>query len=206
MKKRRYIVLALLVVLSGTAAAYYWTRAKPLYCQVVFGPDARLRVWFVLHGKNLYFDRAGGDTPRMAERIGESAVQLPIKLADPDGRTRYAITEVHDLYVPWAVGPERPQELYVSVNVSGPLAYSQYGTVTMAEQPRSAGIAHFHGPLAMRVRAEEPKTASSLTLVLGAKPTDVSVEVSTFWPESGSWVAVYSSDPRDRNVPAFPQG
>jgi hypothetical protein len=45
-------------------------RSKPKYCLLVFGPEARVRVWLVLDGDTLYVDRNGnGDLTEAGERL-----------------------------------------------------------------------------------------------------------------------------------------
>jgi hypothetical protein len=45
-------------------------RSKPKYCLLVFGPEAKTRVWLVLDGDTLYVDRNGnGDLTEERERL-----------------------------------------------------------------------------------------------------------------------------------------
>src|SRR5262249_46830849 len=45
-------------------------QAKPKYCLLVFGPEAKTRVWLVQDGEVLYVDRNGnGDLTEPAERV-----------------------------------------------------------------------------------------------------------------------------------------
>src|SRR5262245_46854775 len=42
----------------------------PKYCLLVFGPEAKMRVWLVLDGKDLYVDRNGdGDLTGSGKRV-----------------------------------------------------------------------------------------------------------------------------------------
>src|SRR5687767_5410138 len=48
---------------------------KPLYCLLVFGPEAKTRVWMVLDDDVLYLDRNGnGDLTEPGERLEASEV------------------------------------------------------------------------------------------------------------------------------------
>ncbi len=50
--------------------------AKPKYCLLVFGPEARTRVWLVLDGDVLYIDRNGtGDLTEAGKRVPLPAFQ-----------------------------------------------------------------------------------------------------------------------------------
>src|SRR3989442_14684598 len=45
-------------------------RSKPRYCLLVFGPEAKTRVWLVQDGDTLYVDRNGnGDLTEEGERV-----------------------------------------------------------------------------------------------------------------------------------------
>src|SRR5262249_28513553 len=45
-------------------------QSKPKYCLLVFGPEAKTRVWVVLDGQTLYVDRNGdGDLTESGERV-----------------------------------------------------------------------------------------------------------------------------------------
>ena len=45
-------------------------QGKPKYCLLVFGPEAKHRVWLVLDGDDLYVDRNGnGDLTEKGERF-----------------------------------------------------------------------------------------------------------------------------------------
>src|SRR5215470_17357354 len=66
-------------------------KGKPKYCLLVFGPDAKTRVWLVLDGDVLYVDRNGngdltdkGETVR-EKRVDDQASQFPAgELPSPD--------------------------------------------------------------------------------------------------------------------------
>jgi hypothetical protein len=70
---------------------------KPKYCLLVFGPEARTRIWLVLDGTTLYVDRTGkGDLTGPDKRLKNTSSRNakvatfrtgPILAAD--GKTRY---------------------------------------------------------------------------------------------------------------------
>lgn len=201
MWKRRTPFAILFLVLAGVAGGWYLNRPKLLYAQVVFGPEAQLRVWFILDGNTLYLDRSRGNIPRRMERL--SLPDCKIELADPDGRTRYFITEAKPSYTRQAVQRGLQQELYLHVTVTGPVGYKQIGTVRMADRPDLAGMGHLHGPLT--VAASAIRNPSPLRFVAGEKPTDLNVWVTTQKPNGESWIVVRSEN-EERNGPAFPPG
>ena len=200
MWKRRIAIAALALALVGAAIAYHLNRSKPLFAQVAFGPEARLRV-FVLDGYSLYLDRSGGDVPRRTERL--SWPDCKIELADLDGRTRYIITQVRPLYTTQAVQRGLQQEFCLHVTITGPVTYKQYGTVRMADRPELAGIGHVHGPLA--VVAAAIRNVSPLRFVAEGNPADLNVWVTTQQANGESWIALRSEN-EERNGPAFPPG
>jgi hypothetical protein len=68
-------------------------KAPPRYCLLVFGPEARVRVWLVLDGDVLYVDRnANGDLTEADER--QTAKSTPGN-ADPD----YPFAEIREFPV-----------------------------------------------------------------------------------------------------------
>src|SRR5262249_42155446 len=80
----------------GKETAY---KSKPKYCLVVYGPQAKTRVWLVVDGEVLYADRNGdGDLTGEGERILRKAmydveitargggVAFSLRLEDKPGR------------------------------------------------------------------------------------------------------------------------
>src|SRR5436305_7966799 len=85
MRRQLFLVLAAGLLAGADAAAADLStidrtikkepayQAKPKYCLLVFGPEAKARVWLVLDGDVLYVDRNGnGDLTEDGERV-----QLP---------------------------------------------------------------------------------------------------------------------------------
>jgi hypothetical protein len=186
----------LLETLRGKESA----RTKPMYALLLFGPEARLRVWAVLDGETLYLDRDGdGDLTGPGERFEKYADCKDIELADPDGQTRYVIT---------GVGVYRDREssapqLMVNVDVKGPIEYQQYCDAAMKETPREAPIAHFHGPLTIGPRTLAWKVPPKLSLVRGEKPTELYALIGTMSADHGCWVVVRTHRGEES---AFPEG
>src|SRR5438045_4509225 len=67
----------------------------PKYCLLVFGPEAKARMWLVLDGKVLYVDRKGdGDLTGAEKRVevkpkGNVFITGPLSLAD--GKFQYRL-------------------------------------------------------------------------------------------------------------------
>jgi hypothetical protein len=66
----------------------------PKYCLLVFGPEAKTRVWLVLDGKTLYVDRnANGDLTDDGEKI---AGKKGLDVFGEDGEYLFKVDEIHD--------------------------------------------------------------------------------------------------------------
>src|SRR5262249_27485138 len=59
---------------------------RPKYALLLFGREAKVRVWVVLHGDGLYLDRNGdGDLTGADEHFAKVADCKGVEIADPDG-------------------------------------------------------------------------------------------------------------------------
>src|SRR5262245_39202710 len=66
-------------------------KSKPRYCLLVFGPEAKTRVWLVLDGEVLYVDRNGnGDLTEPGERV------VAKKSDDADEEFSFRAGEIRD--------------------------------------------------------------------------------------------------------------
>jgi len=77
---------------------------SPRYCLLVFGPEARFRVWLVQDGDVLYVDRNGnGDLTESGERIekkkGEAGSRRWEGIDLTDGPRKHSITHVTEMTV-----------------------------------------------------------------------------------------------------------
>jgi hypothetical protein len=187
------------VALIGAGAWFVCTRSNPQYCLLLFGPEARLRVWVIVDGQTVSIDRDGGDLPRKGERVGRLAGWQAIEIPDPDGVTRYVLTDVGD----YEEDDPSQRGLIVNVDVKGPVEYRQYCDVRMADQPQAAAVAHFHGPLTAGPRTILWKLPPKLALVRGDKPTDLPANVGTMDAARGCWVVVRTHNGESS---AFPDG
>ena len=213
----RFCISAGLVVLfAGTSAAVDYDRVErrlvkepayqtkaPGYALLLFGPDAKLAVWVVLDGEAVYVDRNGnGDLTDAGERFAKETDCKGLELADPDGKTRYAIRSLqtdHSFYTP-AARQERqakglPPSLTVNVAVTGAAEYQQYCDVQEVRgDPGKAMLAHFHGPLLAEVRTINWKLPESTALRTGPAATILNVNIGTMSAKHGCWVVVRTCD------------
>jgi hypothetical protein len=170
---------------------------SPKYALLLFGAEARLRVWVVLDGETVYLERnADGDLTGKGNRFPDLGSCKDVELADADGKTRYLINGISTHY-------EQPnvQSLDVGVEIKGPVSYRQYCGVELRGRPAEAQVAHFHGPLTMGPLTINWKVPASLVLVTGETPTVLRGHVATLNAEHGCWVVVRS---HNGDASAFP--
>ena len=99
----RFAVVCLLLALGASASAAAdltkidrtirkeptYQSKEPLYCLLVFGPEARERAWLVLDDKVIYLDRNGnGDLTEEGERLGEFDIIPRPEPNNPTGEFR----------------------------------------------------------------------------------------------------------------------
>jgi RNA polymerase sigma factor (sigma-70 family) len=208
-------------------------KSDPHYCWLVFGPKGKVRALVRIDGEEVCIDRDGdGKFDGKGERFKSEKDCKDVVIADPDGKTSYVITGVHDLHV---VPPDKFLE--VRVRIRGPLSYPQVGIIQMGGKPKGAPEAHFHGPLTVAPKAGRiinrasrlvenelvdlgPLLPQPLKEMAGigifaetrlpkalrktAEATDLYAVVTT--PCENGWVCVCSSDDRDRQQSPFPAG
>lgn len=161
--------------------------AAPKYALLLFGPEARLRVWVVLDGEVVYLDRDGdGDLTEAGERFARRDDCKGIEIAYPESQTHYLITSLGH----HAEGdPPRPHVM-ANVDIKGPFAYSQYCDARMGDSPRDAALAHFHGPLTIGPQTINWKLPPGLALTSGAEPNDLRAVIGTMSAEHGLWTVM----------------
>jgi hypothetical protein len=132
----------------GKEPAYQTT--KPRYCLLVFGPEAKTRVWLVEDGDVLYADRNGnGDLTDPEERFRFDKYP-PCRIGDvhdPASGTTYKSVEV----------VEDSQGRRVSVVIPGrgrQVAHSdRFGSFEFGASAAQAPVVHFGGPLELSLQS-----------------------------------------------------
>jgi hypothetical protein len=131
---------------------------KPKYCLVVFGPEAKFRVWLVRDGKDLYVDLNGNadlTEPGERKQIDDTPGYTPTwqigTITDPHEKTKYTDLKVR------LHGTDKKVEIAVQVPFgNGQLSQSTgraygYQGLVFADRPEEAPIVHLGGPLTMLV-------------------------------------------------------
>jgi hypothetical protein len=130
---------------------------KPKYCLLVFGPEAKTRVWLVLDGDTLYVDRNGnGDLTEDGERVearkadwgdpGDPRIFQHFfevaDLADTDGKTKFGTLRI--LF--WGPVKDAVHENKCLIDIG-----EQRAAYVRFADRHDAPILHFAGPLTFRL-------------------------------------------------------
>src|SRR5262249_9481770 len=128
-----------LIKIDRTIAKEPVYQNKPKYWLLVFGPDAKTRVWLVIDGDVLYVDRNGNAD--LTEKGKRMALMEPEgDITEPDRGTKHTA---------FRVKPQKDGGMVVSMTTDG--KYRQRsGHVTFADQSQAAPILHFNGPVSVR--------------------------------------------------------
>jgi hypothetical protein len=153
----------------------------PKYCLLVFGPEAKARVWLVLDGRCLYVDRNGnGDLTEAGKRVSLSAGNwfAPGDIKGPDGKARNVKLRVRrfdDQSTGLIVVLDRKRWQFVGFDEKDPF---QFG-----DRPEQAPIVHLDGPLTPRLYEGPP------TFVPG-RAAELDIAIGTPGLGNGSFAAI----------------
>jgi hypothetical protein len=155
---RTLIVILALFLTDGTAATLFGAdlanidraiakepayKSKPKYCLLVFGPEAKLRVWLVQDGNILYIDRNGnGDLTEPGKKVavGDSKTMALGSIHWTAGKPRYLVSlRKFPASVRLTVSDDAKQRYLVGDPDSDPLVF--------ADRPADAPVVHVGGPL-----------------------------------------------------------
>jgi hypothetical protein len=139
----------------------------PKYCLVVFGAEAKTRVWFVRDGNELYVDRNGnGDLTEPGNRLTATSKGAWLKysvgeIAGPGGTTWNLDVSLRrrpeeDQRIIFVLDRERRQ--YVGFDDEAPFHW--------ADRPADAPIIHVDGPLEFRLYGDPPRFVPGQTTIL----------------------------------------
>jgi hypothetical protein len=126
-------------------------KSKPKYCLLVFGPEAKTRVWLVRDGDVLYVDRNGnGDLTDAREKVDGPVGAAPYfragDIIEADGTTKHRDLGVqfHDKDG-WTL-------VFVTVQGKGQqMASLGQRCLQFADRPQDAPFVHFNGPLTLNL-------------------------------------------------------
>jgi hypothetical protein len=177
----------------------------PKYCLLVFGPEAKERVWLVLDGKTLFVDRnANGDLTEEGERVGVKTPNQDPAQFEPTELTlngkQHKFT--FHLYGWFDYRDGKSEEFDPSIDVwwndgqrFGAWGDEQ-GPLTFTDSPQTAPIVHIGGPLQMGFEVRHPLSKS------GKDEFELNTAVGTKGLGQGTFAhLVYNVIPED----VFPQ-
>jgi hypothetical protein len=154
-------------------------QSKPKYCLLVFGPQAKTRVWVVQDGNTLYIDRNGnGDLTEKGEAVVWKAGSQSMaagNVTSSDGISQYAIgVRKYSSSMRLSVGYDGNQRYLVGDPDGDPLVFSERiseAPIVHIAGPRSIELSYYGvggGSMALRVRVGTPGlgTGSFAALVL----------------------------------------
>jgi hypothetical protein len=131
-------------------------KGKPKYCLLVFGPEAKFRVWLVRDDDVLYVDRNGnGDLTEAGERVRQQEGKFPVgEIIERDSQTKHT-----NLEVAFDKGVAQ-----ISLKIKGtfpahmdpPAALNKKRELKFADRAQEAPIIHFNGPLWLRFEWMSP--------------------------------------------------
>lgn len=169
-------------------------KGQPTYCLLVFGPEARFRVWLVLDDEALYVDRNGtGDLTDKAKRLpfawksDPKVRRLQIgDVATPDWKieyTRLFLARSGAAANPmWAITAKGKHLQSTMRNAESTLEFGQ-----RAEQ---APVVHFDGPLTLELAI--PCGDRTSELVRDGKPHELVASLGTLGLGKGSFAFITS--------------
>jgi hypothetical protein len=138
---------------------------KPKYCLLVFGLEAKTRVWLVCDGNILYVDRNGnGDLTESGKRVDSAKGNFHVgDITEADGKTKHTRLTVQFF--------SDPDSAMLSISVGGNRKY-YVDSVLVGNRPQDAPIVHFNGPLTLGplnsfFRVERGTKPSRLYFALG---------------------------------------
>jgi hypothetical protein len=145
-------------------------QSKPRYCLLVFGPEAKPRVWLALDGDVLYVDRNGnGSLVDKEEQIGadrsnpEWAGFQVGAISSTEEKVRYTGLR---LTVPRSPPPGAASDAgSLSITIGESRWYAP--VKQFSDRPKDAPIIHFAGPLSFRI--EEERNGGPPVLLIGKK-------------------------------------
>jgi hypothetical protein len=181
------------IPLFATIAKEPKYQSKPKYCLLVFGPEAKTRVWLVLDGDVLYVDRNGnGDLTEEGERIEFGKGQTSNAPDSPIGELRdlppisvvgsTRLTAMQFLLKKDFVPKTKEQkELTARLEKSGVILIAyiggkvrQHAAPIFADSLVEAPIIHFNGPLTL-----QPLSLPGPVLTRGETPSELRISLAS---------------------------
>lgn len=163
----------------------------PTYSLLVFGPSAKLRMWLVLDGTDLYVDKnCDGSLDALDERFqndGEGFTEFEIN--DEVTGDIYQINSVSVI----RVKKDKEDILLLSTTVTIKGKFRQYSGGISTARIDEASVSHFNGPLTLDINRDRDGKPTD-KLVIGGDAANLNVMIGTFDRKNGCWVVVENRD------------
>jgi hypothetical protein len=153
-------------------------KGKPKYGLLVFGPEAKIRLWVILDGTDLYVDKNGDGSLTPEERFPQDGREL--REFDVAGGYKVKSIGVHR--------SEKDKRVFLMASVEVAGKFRQYCDLSLVEHRQDAPVAHFDGPLKLGLR--EINWSCTEKLVRDGASHDLFVWVGTFDKANGCWVVL----------------
>jgi hypothetical protein len=122
-------------------------KSKPTYCLLVFGQEAKTRIWLVLDGNELYVDRnRNGDLTDKGESVQAEQKSWNIgEVIEADGKTKHTDLRIADDDGSFLIMMQTSKGYHAEVG-------NEVGHLQFSERPQDAPIVHLAGPLTVLLR------------------------------------------------------
>jgi hypothetical protein len=151
------------------------------YCLLVFGAEAKTRVWLVRDGDTLHVhDSPDGKAPARWRQVARSGTEWRLgDIWENGGTVRHrGLT-----YNPEGWGPEYQYDMWLSVRIGDRLqsaGQDPRGALKFAATPKDAPIVHFNGPLTLDLHHTQKALRTGRTVRLTAVVGTPGVGPGTF--------------------------
>jgi hypothetical protein len=159
----------------------------PKYCLLVFGPQAKARVWLVLDGRDLYLDRNGNaDLTEPGERIqgktNERWLDFPVgTIQEANGVSRELSLRLRDF--DFATGKTTGLMIVQPGKGNRFAGFDEASPLQLAHRPQQAPIIHVGGPLAVQWYGELPA-------LIAGREAELNIAIGTPGLGKGSFCAI----------------
>jgi hypothetical protein len=156
-------------------------KGKPKYGLLVFGSEAKHKLWIVLDGTDLYVDKNGDGVLTTEERFPQDGREL--KEFDVAGGYKVKSIGVHR---------EQDKRVFLMVRIQVGDKFVQYCDLSLVENRQNSLVAHFDGPLKLGLR--ETNWVCTEKLVRDGEAHDLFIWVGTFDKANWCWVVLSNTN------------
>ncbi len=195
--KKVLIFLALTIIAVGASIPFWGNEVPPpLYGKVMFGldsSDATATANFIVQGTEIYFDANKDDVPDSAELVDSNSL--------PSFKCDGSVFQLLELKL--GVSPDLidvlPQQLAMTVEVTGSPKYQQAGSVVMVSEPSQSNWLHIGGPISLVFTDPEfvffkGETGAEVRIQAGAIAQGLASEIEQSVDRTRQPVSFVSSD------------